>query len=153
MSRNKGPAADPIRFENDPWAEGDPFEQLGLPPGASRADVKAAYRALQKKARRGDELWTKAQVANERLTKPKSRLEVDFFTLAEERKWEELVRLYGDVSFDLVPKDLSPLFVNACGPASGDPVEDFSVPAAPKLRFEPLDVPVPPLVELPRRKP
>jgi hypothetical protein len=142
---------DPLRFENDPWAEGDPYELLGLPPGASRADVKSAYRALQKRSKRGDAAWTAAQVANERLTKPKSRLELDLFTLSEERKWEELVRLYAEVSFDLLPKDLAPLLAHAADAEWVDPLADFSVPPSPKLRFEPIDTAPGEIVELPRR--
>jgi len=124
-----------LELENDPYSEEDPYQVLGVARDADRAKIKAAYRNLQKRARRGDDVWTKAQVANESLTKPKKRLLVDLFVLSELRLYDEIVRRYGEVSFEAVPRDLAPLLLRVSDLEWGSMTDDFSVPDLPRIVF------------------
>jgi hypothetical protein len=128
-------AARPLVLENDPFAEGNPYEVLGVPRDADRSEIKSAYRALQKKAKRGDEIWTKAQLANEALTKPKRRLLVDLFVIDEKREYDELVRQYGEVSFEAVPKDPLPLLLGVSDLEWGTLEEHFRSVPVPRIAF------------------
>lgn len=130
-------------FSNDPFAEENPYDVLGLDRNADRAKIKSSYRALQKRAKRGDETWMKAQIANEALTKPRKRLAIDLFTVYETRLHQEIVRRYSEVRFDLVPKDIVPQLMQASDLEWGDLVEDFEVPSVPRVIFESM-MPAPP---------
>lgn len=128
-------ADQPMQLENDPYASESPYDVLGVDRDDDRSKIKSAYRAIQKRARRGDELWTKAQVANEGLTKPKKRLLVDLFIVLERRAWDEIVRRYGDLSFEIVPSNLAPLLLRATDVEWGTVTDDFAQPAVPKVTF------------------
>ena len=130
-------------FSNDPFAEENPYEVLGLDRNADRAKIKSSYRAIQKRAKRGEETWMKAQLANEALTKPRKRLAIDLFTVRETRLHQEIVRRYGELRFELVPRDIVPQLMQASDLEWGDPTGDFAVPQVPRVIFETM-MPAPP---------
>lgn len=130
-------------FSSDPFAGENPYEVLGLDRNADRAKIKSSYRAIQKRAKRGDETWINAQIANEALTKPRKRLEIDLFTVHETRLYQEIVRRYSEVRFDLVPEDIVPQLMQASDLEWGDPTAEFHVPAVPRVSFESM-MPAPP---------
>ena len=133
----------PMNLENDPYGDDNPYEVLDVPRDADRARIKAAYRALQKRAKRGDATWMKAQVANEALTKPKKRLLVDLFVIDEKKRYAEIVKRYGEISFEAVPKDLTPLLLRATDLEWGDLAADFAVPVSPRIVFSRLQATLP----------
>ncbi len=135
MSNPNPPAERPMILESDPWAEENPYEVLDVPRDSDRTRIKSAYRSIQKRAKRGDSTWTAAQVANESLTKPRKRLLVDLFVVAEKRLYEEIVRRYGEIGFDAVPKDLAPLLLRSTDLEWGRITDDFSVPETPRVVF------------------
>ena len=132
-----------IELSGDPFAEENPYTVLGVDRSADRSIVKKAYRALQRKAKRGDQLWMKIQHANESLTKPAKRLKTDLFVVYERKMYNEIQRRYRDVSFDLVPEDLTPSLVAVSDLSWGETEDCFELPAVPKVEFEEM-VPEPP---------
>lgn len=132
-----------IELSGDPFAEENPYSVLGVDRSADRSVVKKAYRALQRKAKRGDELWMKIQHANESLTKPAKRLKTDLFVVYERKLYNEIQKRYGDVSFDLVPEDLTPALVAVSDLSWAETADCFELPEVPKTEFEEM-VPDPP---------
>lgn len=123
-------------LDGDPFAEESPYEVLGLERDADLAKVGSSLRAAQRRAERGSEDWQQAQAAAEALSDPRRRLTIDLFTVHETRLHEEIVRRYADVQFELVPEDIVTPMMQASDLAWGDPIDDFTLPAFPKVIFE-----------------
>ena len=129
------PVYDP-NLDSDPFAEESPYAVLGLDRDADLAKVSSSRRAAQKRAERGSEDWLRAQAAAEALSDPRRRLAIDLFTIHETRLHEEIVRRYAAVQFELVPDDIVTPMMQASDLAWGDPIDDFTLPAVPRVIFE-----------------
>lgn len=129
--------------DDDPFAEESPYAILGLDRNADLSKVKSALRVARRRAERGGESWTKAKAAADALSDPRRRLAIDLFAVHETMLHQEIVRRYADVQFELVPDDIVPLMMQASDLVWGDPVDDFTVPAVPKVIFESMMPPPP----------
>lgn len=129
--------------EDDPFAEESPYAILGLDRNADLSKVKSALRVARKRAERSGGNWRKAEAAADALSDPRRRLAIDLFAVHETMLHREIVRRYADVQFELVPDDIVPLMMQASDLAWGDPVDDFTVPAVPKVIFESMMPPPP----------
>jgi hypothetical protein len=125
-----------------PPAPASPYEILGVDRDTDAAGLRSALRSLLRRART-DEERQKARAAFEALTRPRTRLTLDLFTPRETRLYDEIVRRYGTVRFELVPDDLAPLLMHASDVEWGDPFTDFDVPDVPNVVFENM-LPAPP---------
>jgi hypothetical protein len=123
-------------LDGDRFEEDSPYEVLGLDRDADLAKVGWSLRAAQRRAGRGSEAWLRAQAAATALSDPRRRLASDLFTFHETRLHEEIVRRYAAVQFELVPDDIVTPMMQASDLAWGDPIDDFTLPAVPRVIFE-----------------
>lgn len=129
--------------DGDPFAEESPYAILGLDRNADLSKVRSALRVARRRAERIGGSWAKAKTAADALCDPRRRLAIDLFAVHETKLHQEIVRRYADVRLELVPDDIVPLMMQASDLCWGDPVDEFSVPAVPKVIFESM-MPAPP---------
>jgi hypothetical protein len=126
----------------DPIAGPSPYEILGVDRDADTAGLRSALRSLLRRAETEQER-EKAKAAFDALTHPRTRLTLDLFTPRESRLYDDIVRRYSSVRFELVPDDVAPLLLQASDIEWGEPFTDFEVPEVPKVVFENM-LPAPP---------
>lgn len=126
----------------NPGAGERPYDVLGVGRDSDSAGLRSAFRSRMRHAE-NDEESEKVRVAFDALSRPRTRLMLDLFTPRESRLYDEIVRRYGAVRFELPPDDLAPLLMRASDVEWGEPFADFEVPEVPRVVFESM-LPSPP---------
>jgi len=132
---------DELRPE-DPIAGESPYEILGVDHDTDAAGLRSAFRSLLRRVE-GNPEREKVSAAFDALICPRTRLALDLVTPRESRLYDEILRRYGSVSFELATDDFAPLLMRASDVDRGDPFTDFEVPDVPKVVFENM-LPAPP---------
>ncbi|MFA6955095.1 MAG: hypothetical protein WC538_04400 [Thermoanaerobaculia bacterium] len=125
-----------------PIAGQSPYDILGVDRDADAAGLRSALRSLLRRAGT-DQEREMAEAAFDALTRPRVRLTLDLFAPRESRLYDEIVRRYASVRFELVPDDVAPLLMQASDMECGEPFTDFEVPDVPRVVFENM-LPAPP---------
>jgi len=127
---------------DDPLTGESPYEVLGVDHDTDAAGLRSAFRSLLRRIESGRDR-EQAKAAFDALTSPRTRLTLDLFAPRESRLYDEIVRRYGAVRFDLGTEDSAPLLMHASDLEWGEPFTDFEVPEVPRVVFENM-LPAPP---------
>jgi len=132
---------DELRPE-DPIVGESPYEILGVDHDTDAAGLRSAFRSQLRRIEDEPER-EEVSAAFDALIRPRTRLALDLLTPRESRLYDEIVRRFGAVSFELATDDFAPLLMRASDVEWGEPFTDFEVPEVPKVVFENM-LPAPP---------